>query len=43
MYHLFDYMHRLDHADIDIIVATYLPETDLGQAINDRLNRAAAK
>lgn len=43
MYHLFDYMHRLDHADIDIILANYLPETDLGQAINDRLNRASAQ
>ncbi|MGI9191111.1 MAG: L-threonylcarbamoyladenylate synthase [Chitinophagaceae bacterium] len=43
MYHLFDYMHRLDQADIDIILAAYLPDTDLGHAINDRLNRAAAQ
>ena len=43
MYHLFDYMHQLDQSKIDIILATYLPETDLGHAINDRLNRAAAK
>ena len=30
-------------SDIDLIITDYLPETGLGLAINDRLQRAAAK
>lgn len=39
---LFRYMRELDQEDINIILAEYAPETGLGQAINDRLKRAAA-
>ena len=40
---LFGTMRILDNSAIDIIVTDYLPETGLGLAINDRLQRAAAK
>ncbi|MFP4105366.1 MAG: L-threonylcarbamoyladenylate synthase [Phycisphaerae bacterium] len=38
---LFAAMHRLDAMDLDYIVATKVPDTGLGLAINDRLRRAA--
>ena len=40
---LFSTMRILDNSDIDLIITDYLPETGLGLAINDRLQRAAAK
>ncbi len=40
---LFDAMHRLDAAGLDLIVAERVPERDLGRAINDRLRRAAGR
>ena len=41
--HLFAAMRKLDNSDIDIIYAIKFPESGLGRAINDRLQRAAAK
>ncbi len=41
--HLFDYLRRLDQADIDVIIAEPLPEKGLGRAINDRLRRASVR
>jgi L-threonylcarbamoyladenylate synthase len=38
---LFDAMHRLDAAGLELIVAEAVPEAGLGRAINDRLRRAA--
>lgn len=38
---LFAAMRRLDTADLDVIVATPVPEVGLGRAIMDRLRRAA--
>ena len=38
---LFEAMHRLDAAGLDLIVAEAVPEQGLGRAINDRLRRAA--
>jgi L-threonylcarbamoyladenylate synthase len=38
---LFSTMRKLDHADIDIILAEEFPDSGLGKAINDRLQRAA--
>ena len=40
---LFAAMRSLDNADIDIIYAERFPDKGLGQAINDRLNRASVK
>jgi L-threonylcarbamoyladenylate synthase len=40
---LFAYLRILDQCEADIILAERLPETFLGRAINDRLNRAAAE
>lgn len=40
--HLFDYLHRLDQSGARAIAAMPIPERGLGQAINDRLRRAAA-
>lgn len=37
----FQSLHRLDAAGLDGIVAVRFPETGLGRALNDRLNRAA--
>jgi L-threonylcarbamoyladenylate synthase len=37
---LFDALHRLDMADLDLIVAQPVPEHGLGLAVNDRLRRA---
>jgi L-threonylcarbamoyladenylate synthase len=38
---LFRYLHELDHARLDLIVAEEVPNEGLGKAINDRLRRAA--
>jgi len=38
---LFDAMHRLDAAGLDVIIAEAVPEQGIGRAINDRLRRAA--
>lgn len=40
--HLFDYMKRLDAAGITTIAVEPVPHHGLGEAINDRLSRAAA-
>lgn len=40
-YHLFAGMRYLDACPIDVIYAEFVPEIDLGVAINDRLRRAA--
>lgn len=40
---LYAAMHRLDHLDLDVIIAEKLPEEGLGKAINDRLKRAVKK
>lgn len=39
---LFSALRQLDKGDADIILAELLPDTGLGRAINDRLQRAAA-
>jgi L-threonylcarbamoyladenylate synthase len=39
---LFAALRALDQAQVDIIVAEFLPDQGLGRAINDRLRRAAA-
>ena len=41
--HLFSAMRKLDASDVDVIYAIEFPDTGLGRAINDRLQRAAAK
>ena len=38
---LFDAMHRLDAAGLDLILAERVPDEGLGRAINDRLQRAS--
>lgn len=40
---LFAAMRLLDESDSSVILAELMPEEGLGRAINDRLNRAAAK
>ena len=40
---LFEAMHRLDAAGLDLIVAVEVPDRGLGRAINDRLLRASAQ
>ncbi|SFO56857.1 L-threonylcarbamoyladenylate synthase [Algoriphagus ornithinivorans] len=40
---LFAAMRALDELDLDLILAERMPDQGLGKAINDRLNRAAAK
>lgn len=40
--HLFDYLRRLDATSAETIAVAPIPETGLGEAINDRLRRAAA-
>jgi L-threonylcarbamoyladenylate synthase len=40
---LFRYLRELDQQNLDLIVAEKVPDTGLGAAINDRLQRAAAK
>lgn len=39
---LFDHLHRLDATGAEVIAISPIPDTGLGQAINDRLARAAA-
>ena len=39
---LFRYLRELDEIGLDLIVAEEVPESGLGTAINDRLQRAAA-
>ena len=38
---LYAAMHRLDHSNLDIIVAERLPDVGLGKTINDKLERAS--
>ena len=40
---LFAYLRELDALDIDVILTEYLPNENLGRAINDKLKRASAK
>jgi len=40
---LFAFLRELDHLDIEVILAEYLPNENLGRAINDKLKRASAK
>jgi len=40
--HLFDYLHRLDQLGKPVIAVAPIPHHGLGEAINDRLRRAAA-
>jgi L-threonylcarbamoyladenylate synthase len=40
---LFAYLRELDQMNIDVILAEYLPNENLGRAINDKLKRASAK
>ncbi len=40
---IYEALQRLDHANLDIILAEKLPDKDLGKSLNDRLVRAAAK
>lgn len=40
--HLFSYLRRLDASGAHTIAVSPIPETGLGEAINDRLRRAAA-
>jgi L-threonylcarbamoyladenylate synthase len=39
---LFSVLRKMDESDVDLILCSYLPETGLGPAINDRLKRASA-
>jgi L-threonylcarbamoyladenylate synthase len=39
---LFSMLHELDAACVDVIAVAPIPEIGLGEAINDRLRRAAA-
>ncbi len=43
MFNLYAAMHRLDRADLDVIILERMPDQGLGQSINDRLQRASAK
>lgn len=40
---LFAFLRQLDQLPIDIIYAEWVPEQDLGRAINDKLRRAGAR
>ena len=40
---LYDALHKLDNLNLDLLYVEKMPELGLGKAINDRLNRAAAK
>lgn len=40
---LFQMLHEMEESDVKNICAAYIPEEGLGRAIQDRLNRAAAK
>ena len=39
---LYDYLKQLDATDANVIAVQSIPKSGLGEAINDRLNRAAA-
>lgn len=39
----FSYMRELDEMNVDVILAEFLPNENLGRAINDKLMRASAK
>lgn len=38
---LYSALHRLDHCNLDLIIAEQFPDQGLGRSINDRLKRAA--
>jgi L-threonylcarbamoyladenylate synthase len=38
---LYAAMHRLDHQNLDLIIAQKMPAVGMGLAINDKLERAA--
>jgi L-threonylcarbamoyladenylate synthase len=38
---LFRFLRELDQSDAELLITEYVPEFDLGRAINDRLRRAA--
>jgi L-threonylcarbamoyladenylate synthase len=38
---LYAAMHRLDHQNLDLIIAEKMPAHGMGLAINDKLERAA--
>lgn len=40
---LYAAMHRLDHSELDVILAERLPNIGLGKTINDKLERATKK
>lgn len=40
---LFSFLRILDEANLDVILAEYVPDKGIGKAINDRLKRAAEK
>lgn len=40
---LFAFLRELDQLDIEVILAEFLPNENLGRAINDKLKRASAK
>ncbi len=40
---LYAAMHRLDHQNLDLIIAQKMPAVGMGVAINDKLERAATK
>jgi L-threonylcarbamoyladenylate synthase len=39
----FAFMRELDSLDVDVILAEFLPDENLGRAINDKLKRASSK
>lgn len=42
-YHLFDMLRQMDKMKPEVFAFQFVPDTGLGQAINDRLKRAAVK
>lgn len=40
---LYAALHRLDHLDLDLLIAQPVPDVGIGQSINDRLRRAIQK
>ena len=40
---LYAALHRLDHLELDVIIAERFPDYGLGKTINDRLQRAVEK
>jgi L-threonylcarbamoyladenylate synthase len=41
--YLYAAMHRLDHQNLDLIIAEKMPASGMGDAINDKLERAASR